>query len=251
MWINSKGTERWVKYEDWSKGVFEGPSPKVLSSAGEIRSQAWCVSLWEYCKRVINAIRVCGVVPRYDILPPVCYVWVNCSGTSENLQQVAIDIDRLLCMVDLFEWIVVSRYGWHRHKSSWREFWFSVFQDYPVWSLVKHVVFNVFHKHVIIHLATYYMLQKKFKYQAPGTSLVCLCFAPPPSSTQAQPRVSGLGLSWAMFWAMWYNIEIQKFKRNEVNQGTIGCTPNSVPMVYISNRGMLVGVHPTTPRVNR
>ena len=32
-------------------------------------------------------------------------------------------------------------------------------------------------------------------------------------------------------------------------QGTIGCTPNSVPMVFIglSHRGTLVGVHPTIP----
>ena len=31
--------------------------------------------------------------------------------------------------------------------------------------------------------------------------------------------------------------------------GTIGCTPNSVPMVFIglSHRGTLVGVHPTIP----
>ena len=121
-----------------------------------VRSGAWhdVFPFREYCQRVIDAIRVCGVGHRYDILPLVCYIWVNCSGTCENLQQVAIDIDRLVCMVDLyiFEWTMVSGYWWYRPKWSWRELWFSVFQDYAVWSVVRHVAF---HKHVMIQLAAY------------------------------------------------------------------------------------------------
>lgn len=38
----SKNTEIWVRLK---QGVFEGPFPKALSSTGEIRSLAWCVSL--------------------------------------------------------------------------------------------------------------------------------------------------------------------------------------------------------------
>ena len=42
---------------------------------------------------------------------------------------------------------------------------------------------------------------------------------------------------------------IQTIYHLTIFQGTIGCTPNSVPMVFIgiSHKGTLVGVHPTIP----